>query len=306
MIFRTTGHAGNGLWVTGFPWSPAYLVDGTVPLLFEAGFFCMGPVYERDVRRIVGSRAIPYLFLTHVHYDHCGAAAYMKRAFPGMKICASARAREIMMRPNAVDLMKSLSRYVVPLVSAAEGVDETLLNRQPFEPFEVDKVLSDGDEIEAGDDLHIRVIATPGHTRDLISFYIVERKVLVATESVGIMAQTGDIMSEFLVDYDAYLLSLRKLASLDIEVLCQGHHFVFTGTDVRQFLERSLKATEVFRNHVENLLAVPGRSVDDVVQMIKSEEYDPNPGPKQPEKAYLLNLRTRIQHLADRGAKNVS
>jgi len=113
-------------------------------------------------------------------------------------------------------------------------------------------------------------------------------------------------MSEFLVDYDAYLLSLRKLASLDIEVLCQGHHFVFSGTDVRQFLERSLKATEVFRNHVENLLAVPGRSVDDVVQMIKSEEYDPNPGPKQPEKAYLLNLRTRIQHLADRGAKNVS
>jgi hypothetical protein len=38
--------------------------------------------------------------------------------------------------------------------------------------------------------------------------------------------------------------------------------------------------------------------VDKVVNRIKQEEYDPNPGPKQPETAYLLNLRTRVNHLA--------
>ena len=47
-----------------------------------------------------------------------------------------------------------------------------------------------------------------------------------------------------------------------------------------------------------NSSAREGGSIDNVVDIIKTEEYDSNPGIKQPERAYLLNLKTQVTHLA--------
>ncbi len=260
----------------------------------------MGRIYEQDVRRALGRRDPEILFLTHVHYDHCGAASHFKKAFPGLKIVASERAAAIMVRPNALNLMASLSANVLPMIASMDGVDADLLLNKPFEPFSVDIIASDGDVIAVADDLSVRVYATPGHTRDMLSFYLPEKKIVVATESGGVQGQTGHIVSEFLVDFDAYVRSLELFLSLDIDVFCQGHHFVFVGDEVRPFLERSVKGAKIFRERVETVLAEEGGDVDRTVHRIKAWEYDPNPGPKQPETAYLLNLRTRIAYLANR------
>jgi glyoxylase-like metal-dependent hydrolase (beta-lactamase superfamily II) len=290
----------NGLYVTGFAWSPSYLLSGPTPVLFESGFYCMGKMYERDIRQIVGTADPEYLFLSHVHYDHCGATSYFKRCFPHLKVAASARAAEILRRPNARKLIEFLSNNVEVLITKADEIDKDMIIHQPFECFEIDTILHDGQIVKVGEALTVSVMATPGHTRDLFSFYVPERKILFATESAGVLGQTGHIVSEFLVDYDGYIDSLKRLASLDVDVLCQGHHFVFTGDEVKEFFERSLKASEQFKSHVEDLLAIHDGSVEPVVSIIKAEEYDTNPGPKQPEKAYLLNLRTRVAHLAQR------
>ncbi|MCX8109941.1 MAG: hypothetical protein N3D15_01640, partial [Syntrophorhabdaceae bacterium] len=99
---------------------------------------------------------------------------------------------------------------------------------------------------------------------------------------------------------DRYMSSLRRLSGLDIDILCQGHHFVFTGDDVKNHLSQSLESAERFRDDVFKYLKAERGSVDRVVEIVKAKEYDTNPGPKQPEKAYLINLRTRIAHLAER------
>lgn len=115
--------------MTGLPWSPSYLFAGERPVLFEAGFHCMGKFYERDIKGVLGSRQPEMLFLSHVHWDHCGASAHLKRIFPGMKIAASRKAAAIMKRPNAVKLMERLSGEVIPLVEAIDGIDHNLLVR---------------------------------------------------------------------------------------------------------------------------------------------------------------------------------
>lgn len=305
MIFGGKGYVKNNLYVTGFAWSPAYLYAGERPAIFEAGFYCMGRIYEDDIKKILNNRDPELLFLTHVHYDHCGAVSYLKKVFPKLKVLASRRASDIISRPNARQLMINLSANSIEIIKQMDGIDSKALLKEPFEPFEIDEIISEGDIIKLEDGISIHVFATPGHTRDMLSYYIPEKKILIATESVGCLGNSGRVVTEFLVDYDVYISSLKRLASLDIDVLCQGHHFVFTDRDVRLYLSRSIKEAEIFREHVERLLKLYGGSVEKVVAQIKAEEYDTNKGTKQPEKAYLLNLTARVTHLAERHAKKL-
>jgi 2-aminobenzoylacetyl-CoA thioesterase len=300
LIFNKTGLVKDNLYVAGFPWSPVYVLGGEKPVIFEAGFYCMGKIYENDINKFLSGKTPKTLFLTHVHYDHCGAAAYLKRVFPGMNIAASGRASEIIQRPNAQKLMTDLSWNVCGLIDKIGTINNKFLIREPFEAFEVDTIIHDGQVIHLDSGVNIHVFSTPGHTRDMMSFYMPEKKILIATEAAGCMGNTGRIITEFLVDYELYINSLKRLASLDVDIFCQGHHFVFTGEDVKRYFEHSVKAAEDFRINAECLLKSENGSIDRVVSIIKSEEYDTNPGAKQPEQAYLINLRTRVVHLAEK------
>jgi 2-aminobenzoylacetyl-CoA thioesterase len=303
LIFRNTGPISERLYVTGFAWSPSYLYAGRRPVLFEAGFHCAGRLYERDIKRVLGKRQPEILFLTHVHYDHSGATAYLKKCFPRMKVAASPRAADIMKRPNAVKLMGRLSENMVGLAEKIDGIDADLLLREPFEPFTIDMILEDGQTIALGEELEVRVLATPGHTSDLLSYYIPGERILVATEAAGLLWQNGLIGTEFLVDFDQYMESLVRLADLDVYILCQGHHFVFVGDQVKEFFKSSIEAALRFRSEVEELLDRNNGSIDRVVALMKAREYDTNRGVKQPEGAYLLNLKARVTHLAERAKK---
>lgn len=275
-----------------------YFLATEEPVLFEAGFHCAGRLYEEDIKRIINGRNPKTLFLTHVHWDHCGATTYLRRTFPGLKVAASRKSADIMRRPNAQELIKKLNQDVTSLVARVDGVDSSKLIKVPFEPFEIDIILEDGQILDIGNGLTVQVIATPGHTRDMFSYYIPEKRILFATESVGVLDQINQVIPEFLIDYDLYMMSLKKLMSLDVDVLCQGHHFVFAGNDVKKFFDRSLKAAEQFQSEVQELLRSEKGSVERVVRLIKARQYDTNKGVKQSEKSYLLNLTARVTHLA--------
>lgn len=298
MIFDQTGRVRGEFYILGHTWSPVYLLAGRRPILFEAGFACLGRIYEEAIREVLGKRRPEILFLTHVHYDHCGATAYLKQVFWGLQVAASSVAAQIIERPNAQKLMGTLSQNVVSLIA---GVDRAMLLTEPFEPVTIDTIVTDGQAIEIAEDVTVQVLATPGHTRDLVSYYIPEKKILIATEAAGCADLTGHIVTQFLVDYDAYLAGLKRLASLEVEVLCQGHHFVFVGAEeVKDFFGRSIVSAERFRARVEDLLRAEGGSIERVVARIKTEEHDGKPLPKQPEKAYLINLRARVSYLAEK------
>jgi 2-aminobenzoylacetyl-CoA thioesterase len=295
-----TGLIGKDFYVLGIPWSACHLLDGKRPVLFESGFTAAGRLYEEGIRQVLKEKKPEILFLSHVHYDHCGATDYLKKAFPGLKVAASERAAEILRRPHARELMEDLSRTAIDLVARADYADASKIIDVPFRPFEVDLVLKEGDIIDL-DGVTVEVMATPGHTRDMLSYYIPERRLLVATESVGCQDRTGHIVSQFLVDYDAYLAASRRLAALPVDILCQGHHMVWVGKDeVQDFFARSIYAAESFREDVERLFREERGSVERVVARVKAAEYDTNPFTKQPPGAYVLNLTARVAHLAEK------
>lgn len=296
MIVESTGQIVPGFHVLGAAEAPAYLLQAPRPVLFDAGFACLGPAYADHARRVLGHTPPAWLCLTHVHFDHCGAAAHLLEAFPGLQAAASARAAHILGRPGALDLMARLNRHSAQLVAAWRP---GLASDVEFAPFALDRVLEDGQELDLGGGVVLRVLATPGHTWDFLSYHEPRQGILVCGEASGCAASGGHVISEFLVDYQAYLANFERFLELEPRVLCQGHRLVYVGQEeVRAFLERSRRAAVEFRAWVEELLDQEHGQVEAVVARVKAQEYDPRPHPKQPEPAYLLNLRARVSHLA--------
>ena len=297
MIIQQTGRVVDRLYMLGNPAVPVYLLDGEHPAIIDAGFSFLGHHYASAISEVLGSRTPAYCLLTHSHFDHCGSVSVLKSHFPEMKIISSEQAKATLARPNAIELIRELNRASVKMVRRNGFLGDTSIE---FTPFEIDITVKEGDVLNISPDRTLQVIETPGHTRDCLSYYVPEIKALVCSEAAGIADPTGYIVSDCLVDYDQYVDSMKKLELLDSNVICLAHRYVFTGADAINYIPRSLKYCDEFRNLVEICLSEEHGDVARVMTRIKAVEYDVKQEPKQPEPAYLLNLEARIKTVSKR------
>ncbi len=282
--------------VAGNPYYPGYVIRGRIKnLMIEAGMNLMGPLYVKDVTRILGSKdLLDYLFVTHSHYDHLGAVPYMKRMIPGLSAGAHARVSELMRKESVLAMMNRLSevqRSWFREITAEEDVAITAL--------ETEHVLKEGDEIDLGG-LTCRVYEVPGHTKDSLAYFIPEAGALFTGEAAGVPAgRSGtEVQVCFLTSYDDYLSSLEKILSLNPKVLCLGHGFVLSGDDVMIFLKESLAATPAYRSLIESYLnSAQGDTAQATETMVK-KEYDERGVIMQERNAYLTNLKAQVGHIA--------
>ena len=145
------------------------------------------------------------------------------------------------------------------------------------------------------DDEVIQILKTPGHTKDSLSFYIPNQKILIASEAIGTLDYTGYLFSDFLVDYKEYTHSIELMEPLTVELLCQGHNMVFTGEDARSRLRRSRIAAINYAKMLKKILAEENGNVEKAFSRVKKQEYDPRPQPKQMEAVYDMNLKAKIK-----------
>ncbi|OGP59050.1 MAG: hypothetical protein A2V65_12700 [Deltaproteobacteria bacterium RBG_13_49_15] len=303
MIYSRTGKIDEDFYVLGHPAVPIYLMDGLQPIIFDAGFTILGEHYISEIEKILGSRSPAYCCITHVHFDHCGSIAALKRRYPRMLIAASEKAVEILKRPNAVDLIRHLNASAEPLVKQL-GISYTSEAR--FEPFFIDHRVKEGDRLEISSDCHVEVFETPGHTWDCLSYRISKRNILLSSEAAGQPDKTGYVVTDCLADFNHYLASLLRFKTLEADLLCPGHIYVYKGRDVTDYLAKAEIACFDFHKTVLQIAAEENGDFDCIKQRIKRFEYDPNPGPKQPEPAYLLNLEARIRAILNTGRNTLN
>lgn len=290
MVVDQIGEMADGIHMLGHRAVPVFLVDGDRPALFDAGLAFLGPVYTRQIRQVLDDRQPEWCFLTHSHFDHCGAVAYLKAQFPQMKLVCSKRAADVFSRPNAISLIADLNHFAAGM-AVEFGVDP---GQAIFEAFDVDLTTGEGDGFQISSDRTVRVMETPGHTWDFLSYYIPQDKLLVSSEALGTPDETGYIMTDCLVDYDEYYQSMQRLNRLDVETLCLGHIQAYTGGDARRHMAASLVQSRHFRDMVERFLTEEDGNAPAVLQRVKAYEWDGKPGIRQPEPAYVLNLEARI------------
>jgi len=266
----------------GPPRAPLFLLNGDSPVIFEGGIYAFREHYLQEARRVLKNRHVCYLLLTHMHFDHCGAAGHLKNHLPGLEVCASLEGAEIIKKKSAVDLISRLNNFF----------DKDSMK---FEPFTVDRVLHDGEILSVSNNMSVEVLKTPGHTRDMLSYYIPEIKTMVPSETAGAMLTDGYIYSEFLVDYDAYMGSLRRLSEYDVDYLMLAHGIYLSGEDARNYFPRAEEAAVRFRKKIQNLIKKYGDNFDYIAGEIRKEEFDNFPeDERQPEEAYILNLRAKV------------
>lgn len=291
MVVDQIGEIADGVHVLGHRAVPVFLVDGNQPALFDAGFAFLGPIFARQIRRVLDDRQPAWCFLTHSHFDHCGAVAYLKAQFPQMKVVCSKKAADVFGRPNAISLISDLNQFAAGM-AADLGVEP---GNVQFEAFSVDVTAGEGDCFEISPDLTVQTMETPGHTWDFLSYYIPQRKLLISSEALGTPDETGYIVTDCLVDYDVHYRSMQRLSTLDVETLCLGHIYSCTGSDARRHVVESLAQSRRFRDMVERFLAEENGNIQAVMKRVKAYEWDGKSGLKQPEPAYVLNLEARIK-----------
>lgn len=295
MIKESIGKISDELYALGSPALPAYLLMGETPVLFDAGMTFMGPLYLRELKKYLGdANRLAYNFLTHSHYDHSGAAPFLKKNIPGLKVAASNLAGEIFRRPNAVQLIQSLSKDMEEAYRPQIGDADVT-----FRGLELDRTLEDGDEIDLKNGTQIQVIATPGHTRDAVSYYIPLLKALVGGEAVGSFDRNFDVRPVFLSSYGDYLSSLEKLKKIEINLLMMGHFYVLT-EGAQEMVTKAIEATKVFGRRIEEELYSLGGDQEAVVKKIFQEDYVEKKLIEQEERPFLINLKAQVKAVAER------
>src|SRR6056297_3335129 len=158
MIIKKAGAITPDLHVLGSIDLPAFLIDTRRPALIDAGMTLMGKKYIREAQELLDGQGPAYLFLTHVHYDHCGAAPVLKKTFPEMEICCSEAGAQLLQRRRAIETIKELNRSAVDYFAE---MDEELPDTAEFEPFTVDRTLAEGEEVALGPDLTFAPLPRP-------------------------------------------------------------------------------------------------------------------------------------------------
>lgn len=295
MILKSQGKITENLFALGGPELPAYLLSGEKPALFDAGMTFMGPAYFRELKQVLGDpNRLRFNFLTHSHFDHSGASPYLRRRIPGLKIGASRPAAETLLKPGAIDLIRSLCRDYEE--KCTEGIGDEDVS---FEALNVDIVLEDGDVFDLGGGLTFRAVSTPGHTRDSMSFYIPRFRAVITGEAIGAFDRNFTIHPEFLSSYRDYAESLRKLEALDIDMILMCHYFVLTGDDARGYMKKTIERTAEFRKRILDYLDLYHGDRAAVIGRVCKEDYDDTGAILQEKRPFLINLEAKVRVVAE-------
>jgi len=295
MILETAGKICDGLFSVGHSLFPAYLLTSPEPVLFEGGITVLGPTYGKDLENHLGDASrLSLNLITHAHYDHCGAVPYLKRRIASLRTGASGEAGEILRDEDSVAEMRRMNEvYETRFPHLMKGEDVS------FRGLDPDMTLRDGDRLDLGKGWSVDVIATPGHTKDSLSFYIPGIRALVPGEAVGLYTTGLFIQSEFSSSYEAYMESLGRLSRLDVRILLMAHLYVLTGEDASEYLGKSLTSAKRFKTRIEVLLQRFHGDRARVVEEIFRTDYVEDKAVQQDRLPYLANLQSKVEAVAE-------
>jgi len=248
MIIETPGVVTDRILLLGRKASCVYLLKGKSDYaLLGGGMAYIVPDVIRQLKDFnTDETKINRIVILHSHFDHCGIIPFFKKKWPWVKIAASARAKELLARPEVVENISSLNQLLL-----AEHGSEKLAKDMgiKFDGIHVDDVVKGGDILACGD-LSMEIIDVPGHSSCSIAVYVPQEKAMFASDAGGV--PLGDqIFTAANSNFDQYQKSLEKMAEYDIGVYLAEHYGARTGSDGRHFLKKSKSAAKEARMILE-------------------------------------------------------
>ncbi len=178
-----------------FYWTAAYWLDG---LLIDTGPACTAP----ELLRVLASRPVTQIVVTHGHEDRIGGLALLHQRYPDAPIYAPRATLPLLADPALLRLQRyrRLLWGAPPPVADAQSLDAI-------------------NDLVCTPDFTLRVIETPGHTRDHVSYFEPRQRWLFCGDAF-IGGRDVAWAPEF--DLFAIVSSLRTMGSLRPERLFPG------------------------------------------------------------------------------------
>lgn len=229
----------------------AFLIDdGKTSILYDSGFAFTGYKVADNIKAVLGSRELDYIFLTHSHYDHALGSAYVKKRYSNAKIVAGEYAAKIFEKPTAKKVMRELDGKCAASFGVAEYEDL-------IDSLSVDVAVNDGDVIKAGD-MNFRVISLPGHTKCSVGYYLEENKLLLGSETLGVYAGNGIVVPSYLIGYEIAMESMRKLEGVKIDNILVPHYGVLSKEETKAYLLEGKVSAEQTAKEIVRILSSGG------------------------------------------------
>ena len=203
----------GGRWGTGVWGANVYLLMDDNPTLVDTGFKGRSSRILKEVRQLGYSPSdIASIIITHHHADHAGSLAALKKATQARVIAHPSDAPYIDGRlPHPGPTRpRWLSKILSPLSISWVAP-----------PAAVDIVVNNGDELPILGG--IRVLHTPGHTPGSICLLLSQERLVIVGDVIAHRFGLHLPSKAFTVDIGQEIQSIKKVASLDFDVICFGH-----------------------------------------------------------------------------------
>ncbi|MCX6555836.1 MAG: MBL fold metallo-hydrolase [Candidatus Aminicenantes bacterium] len=264
---------------------PIYVIRGQKKIMVDASILAKGDEIERNLAEIMGNDKVDTLLLTHSHYDHTGACAYLQ-AKQHFNIIASQRTMEILQNPKAIEFIDKLNQEFKRLLNQDNALRVTM-------PENISAV-HEGDAIPVGENRWLQVYETPGHTRCSISFLLLPENILFPGDAAGVMEKNGLVKPLFLSGFSPYIGSLEKISRLNPEILALPHNRIIRGRkNVKDFFDRSQQETVKLKETISRELQASSDFAA-IGEKLLDLEY-PLPTIAGPREALLINLTAMVK-----------
>jgi glyoxylase-like metal-dependent hydrolase (beta-lactamase superfamily II) len=273
------------VFVINDPMFPVYVIRGQVNLMVDASILAKAAEIEASLAEILGNEKIDTLLLTHSHYDHTGACAYLQ-ARHHFNIIASQRTKEILQNPKAIEFIDKLNQEFKQLLKVDNGLRVAM-------PENLSAVY-EGDTIPVGGNRWLQVYETPGHTRCSISFLLLPENILFPGDAAGVIEKSNLVKPLFLSSFSQYIGSLEKVSRLNAEILALPHNRIIKGRkNVKAFFDRSLLETVKLKETIFKELQASS-DFTAIGEKLLNLEY-PLPTVAGPREALLINLTAMVK-----------
>ena len=181
------------------------LRDGSACLI-DVGTENITNILQNIKETTIRDGTVSYLILTHAHYDHAGGAHLLKLKIPDLEIIAH--------------------EFDLPALQGAPGTESITAASwygASYVPVEIKNIIrNDGKTLTLGG-TEINIIHTPRHKMGSLSILMEDdgKKVLFGQDI------HGPFMDEFKSNIHSWANSMKKLISLEPDILCEGHFGVY-------------------------------------------------------------------------------
>jgi glyoxylase-like metal-dependent hydrolase (beta-lactamase superfamily II) len=256
MWYQQPGKISSGFYMIGTAANPVYLCRSKNEwILIEGGIGLNAPLVLSQLQSILPDlSSLKHWFITHSHYDHCGAIEYLYPHFPCIKLYSSREAIINFRKTRYVQKVNQLNRSLAAdqdIMHASQPAGG--LAELPFIPADEDPLITTAGMVW-------QVIPTPGHSKCSLSFYNAPEKKLFVSDAFGEIVTTNKWFPLAFESMKIFMNSVSRLAELEVEFIALGHHGIIAGSDAASAASSCLQSCSEFIKELNEIIKTKGVS----------------------------------------------